>query len=50
VAGHDCPFDPVGIEQRDHVGRKVLDAIATTRFVRVAVPALRHRDGVYLAR
>jgi len=45
VAGKDGPLDPAGVEQRNHVGREVLDAVSAVRLVGVAVAALGHGDG-----
>jgi hypothetical protein len=50
VARQDCPFDAERVEQRNHVGREVLDAISRSRLVGLAMPALRHGDGAYLLR
>jgi hypothetical protein len=50
VTGENCPFDPEGIEEQDHVGGEVLDVIAAIRLVRVTMAALRHTDDVRLGR
>jgi len=54
-AAHRVPddhraFDMEGVEERDHVGRKMVRVVAGRGAARIAVPALGHRDSVDRAR
>jgi hypothetical protein len=50
VAGEDCTFHAERVEERNDVGREVVDAVSPIRLVGIAVPTLRNRDRAHLAR